>query len=153
MIVMAGLIISGVTAFPLLHELNFISKLLVGDSTDPASHSGFVGWILLVREGLENTYQRYPFIAYGTDWLAFAHLMIAVFFVLPWRDPVRYAGVLWVGIYCSLMILPLTFICGPIRGIPFWWSVIDSAFGILCIPPLLFALRKTRRIDIGETQK
>lgn len=149
MIVMTGLIISGVTAFPLLHELNFISRLLAGDSMDPAGHSGFTGWILLVREGLENTYQRYPFIAYGTDWLAFAHLMIAAFFVLPWCDPVRYEGVLRVGIFCSLMILPLTFICGPIRGIPFWWSVIDSSFGILCIPPLVFALRKTRLIANG----
>lgn len=146
MIVIVGLFISGVTAFPLLYELNFISKLLVGDSTDLADHTGFVGWILLVREGLENTYQRYPFIAYGTDWLAFAHLMIAAFFVLPWRDPVRYEGVLYVGIIGSIMILPLTFICGPIRGIPFWWSVIDSSFGILCLPPLVFALRKTRLI-------
>ncbi len=146
-IVVTGLVISGVTAFPLLHELNFISNALVGSATDPSAHTGFTHWILIVREGLEVTYRRYPFIAYGTDWLAFAHLMIAVFFVLPWRDPIRYAGVLRVGIACSLMIFPLAFICGPLRGIPLWWSVIDSSFGIFCLPPLLFALRKIRRIS------
>lgn len=145
--VIIGLVVSGVTAFPLLHELNLISDVLVGSATDPATHAGFTQWILKVREGLEETYQRYPFIAYGTDWLAFAHLMIAAFFVLPWRDPVRYAGVLRVGIFCSLMIFPLAFICGPIRGIPFWWSVIDCSFGIFCLPPLLFALAKIRLLS------
>tara|TARA_B110000037_G_scaffold173826_1_gene197842 strand:+ start:18875 stop:19507 length:633 start_codon:yes stop_codon:yes gene_type:complete len=148
LIVIFGLVLSGVTAFPLLHELNFLSKILAGAATDPSAHTGFVQWILRVREGLEETYKHYPFIAYGTDWLAFAHLMIAAFFVLPWRDPVRYAGVLWVGIFCSLMIFPLAFICGPIRGIPLWWSVIDCSFGVFCILPLWFALRKIRLISI-----
>ncbi len=146
LIVIIGLVLSGVTAFPLLHELNLLADLLAGDSRDPSAHDGLIHWILFVREGLEATYQRYPFIAYGTDWLAFAHLMIALFFILPWRDPVRYEGVLKVGIACSLLILPLAFICGPIRGIPFWWRVIDSSFGIFCLPPLMFALRKIRQL-------
>jgi hypothetical protein len=30
----------------------------------------------------------YPFLAYGTDWLAFVHLVIAVAFVGPFFDPV-----------------------------------------------------------------
>lgn len=146
LIVIVGLVLSGVTAFPLLHELNLLADLLAGGSRDPSAHDGLTHWILFVREGLEATYQRYPFIAYGTDWLAFAHLMIALFFILPWRDPVRYEGVLKVGIACSLLILPLAFICGPIRGIPFWWRVIDSSFGIFCLPPLMFALRKIRQL-------
>lgn len=144
LVVIVGLVLSGVTAFPLLHELNLLSDLLAGNSRDASAHVGLTHWILTVREGLEVTYQRYPFIAYGTDWLAFAHLMIALFFILPWKDPVRYEGVLKVGIACSLLILPLAFICGPIRGIPFWWRVIDCSFGVLCIPPLMFALRMIR---------
>ena len=143
-VVITGLVLSGVTAFPLLHELNLLSDLLAGSSRDPSAHGGLTHWILTVREGLEATYGRYPFIAYGTDWLAFAHLMIALFFILPWQDPVRYAGVLKVGIACSLLIIPLAFICGPIRGIPFWWRMIDCAFGLFCLPPLWFALRKIR---------
>ena len=84
-----------------------------------------------VREGLEATYRNYPFIAYGTDWLAFAHLMIALFFILPWRDPVRYEGVLKIGVAMSLLVSPLALICGPIRGIPFGWRLIDCAFGFV----------------------
>ncbi len=147
-IVIFGLVISGLTAFPLLTELRLLSFLLVGESNyDPALHTGLTHWILKVREGLEETYAKYPFIAYGTDWLAFAHLTIALFFILPWRDPVRYEGVLKVGIVASLGVIPLALICGPLRGIPFWWRMIDCSFGLLCLPPLWFALRKTRALQ------
>lgn len=146
LIVIVGLVISGVTAFPLLYELDLLSGWLAGDSHDPSLHQGFVKWILTVREGLEVTYRHYPFMAYGTDWLAFGHLMIALFFMLPWRDPIRYEGVLKIGVVISLMIFPLALICGPIRGIPFWWRMIDCSFGILCIPPLWFALWKIRKL-------
>lgn len=143
-IVIFGLVISGVTAFPLLHELNLLVRFL-GDGD-----SGLAHWILAVREGLAVSYERYPFIAYGTDWLAFAHLMIALFFILPWQDPVRYEGVLKVGVAASLLVIPLAFICGPIRGIPFWWRIIDCSFGFGCLPPLLFALRKVRRMGASS---
>lgn len=139
-IVIFGLVISGVTAFPLLHELNLLARFL-GDGD-----SGLARWILTVRDGLEATYERYPFIAYGTDWLAFAHLMIALFFILPWRDPVRYEGVLKVGVAASLGVIPLAFLCGPLRGIPLGWRILDGSFGLLCLPPLLFALREVRKL-------
>jgi hypothetical protein len=146
-IVIVGLVLSGVTAFPLLSELNWLCSMLAGAARDPAQHSGLVHWLLKVREGLEVTYGAYPFMAYGTDWLAFAHLTIAMFFVLPWRDPRRYAGVLTVGIVASMLIVPLAFICGPLRGIPFWWRVVDSSFGVLCIPPLVFALWRIKALE------
>ena len=148
-IVMFGLFLSGVTAFPLLHELNFVSSVLTGGSTDlnPGHYQGFTHWILKVREGLDVTYAAYPFIAYGTDWLAFAHLMIMLFFILPYRDPVRYEGVLHVGIWMSLLIFPLALICGALREIPFWWRLIDCSFGIFCIPPLLYAIKHTRKMS------
>jgi hypothetical protein len=148
-IVIFGLVISGVTAFPLLHEVKLLSFLFHGEARGiPEMHTGHVYWILKVRQGLEETYEKYPFIAYGTDWLAFAHLTIALFFILPWRDPVRYAGVLRVGVVASLGVIPLALICGPIRGIPFWWRMIDCSFGLLCLPPLLFALRKVRALEM-----
>ena len=96
------------------------------------------------------SHEKYPFIAYGTDWLAFGHLMIALFFILPWRDPVRYEGVLWVGIWLSILVIPLALTCGPIRGIPFWWRMIDCSFGVFCIPPLGFALRKVKTLGSRE---
>jgi hypothetical protein len=100
-VVIVGLVMSGLTAFPLLHELNLLAALLAGNSRDIAAHDGLASWVLTAREGLEVTYRKYPFIAYATDWLAFGHLMIALFFILPWRDPVRYEGVLKVGAWPS----------------------------------------------------
>lgn len=142
-IVIFGLVLSGVTAFPLLNELNLLCNVLGSES----ERSDLTRWIFKVRDGLANTYRDYPFIAYGTDWLAFGHLMIALFFILPYRDPVRYEGVLKIGIAVSLLVIPLALICGPIRGIPLFWRLIDCSFGILCIPLLVFALRKTRQLD------
>ncbi len=151
-IVIAGLVFSGVTAFPLLQELRLLSSVMTGESqANPGLHGGFEHWILRVREGLEATHARYPFLAYGTDWLAFGHLVIALFFILPWREPVRYQGVLRVGVVASLAVIPLALICGPIRGIPFGWQMIDSSFGLLCLPPLLFALRKIREWENQST--
>ena len=147
LIVILGLVLSGVTAFPLLHELNLLCELLSENGIGLAVDSDLMRWVLRVRDGLENTYRNYPFIAYGTDWLAFGHLIIALFFILPYREPVRYEGVLKVGIAASLLVIPLAFICGPIRGIPVVWRLIDCSFGILCLLPLAFALRKIRRLD------
>ncbi|MEP4076652.1 hypothetical protein [Haloferula sp.] len=133
-IVIFGLVVSGVTAFPLLHELRILEGMCDQDSE-------LGKWIHRVTIGLEDTYAAYPFIGYGTDWLAFGHLVIAMFFVLPWRDPVRYEGVLWVGVWASLLVIPLALICGPIRGIPFGWRLIDCSFGLLCLIPLGLALK------------
>lgn len=153
LVVIVGLILSGLTAFPLLHELNLMSSVVTGESgealqqLDPNTHSGLTHWVLKVRQGLEETHRKYPFIAYGTDWLAFAHLMIALFFILPYREPARYIGVLHVGVWCSLLIIPLALICGHVREIPMGWRLIDCAFGVLCLPPLLFAIRRTQKLE------
>ena len=135
--VIFGLVVSGVTAFPLLQELRMLEPMF-----DDGSELG--RWIHRVTVGLEDTYAAYPFIGYGTDWLAFGHLVIAMFFVLPWQDPKRYEGVLWVGVWASLLVIPLALICGPIRGIPFGWQLIDCSFGVLCLVPLGLALRWIR---------
>lgn len=149
-IVMLGLFVAGVTAFPLLYEVDLLSRLLVGaeGTLDPGAYSSrLTAWILTVREGLEATYRDYPFIAYGTDWLAFGHLMIMLFFFLPYREPVRYEGVLWVGAWMSLLVLPLAFVCGPIRGIPWWWRLVDCSFGVVCLVPLSIAIREVRKLS------
>lgn len=146
----AGLVLSGITAFPLLHELNLLASLLgVGDASSAAGHSGLGWWILRVREGLAHTYAAYPFIAYGTDWLAFGHLVIALFFVGPWIDPVRNKWVLKVGLIACAGVIPLALICGPIREIPFYWRLIDCSFGVLGALPLWLALKLTRRLEVG----
>ena len=138
----AGLVLSGVTAFPLLHELRILTRLLgVGDATSAAGHSGLAYWILTVRHGLEHTYAAYPWLGYGTDWLAFAHLVIALFFIGPWINPLTSRSTLWAGIAACAGVIPLALICGPIRGIPFYWQLIDCSFGIFGTLPLIYCLR------------
>jgi hypothetical protein len=135
---MVGLVLSGATAFPLVHELRWVDSL----------HLPGVGeWISRCRQGLEATDARYPFILYGTDWLAFAHLVIAVAFYGPYRDPVRNVWVIEFGMIACVGIIPLALICGPIRGIPFYWSLIDMSFGVFGIIPLLIAMPRSARFQ------
>lgn len=142
-----GLVLSGVTAFPLLHELRLLATLLgVGEAPSAAGYAGLRWWILTVRDGLAATHGQYPWLAYGTDWLAFAHLAIAVFFIGPWRDPVRNEWVLRAGLIACVGVLPLALLCGPLRGIPFYWRLIDCSFGVGGALPLLYCLHLTRRL-------
>lgn len=143
-----GLVVSGVTAFPLLWELRILCDLLgVGSATPAAGHEGLAFWILTVRHGLETTYASYPWIGYGTDWLAFGHLVIAGFFVGPMIHPQTSRSAIYTGITACLAVIPLALICGPIRGIPFFWRIIDCSFGVIGIIPLLYCLRLLRSIE------
>src|SRR5215813_13437409 len=85
-----GLFLSGVTAFPLQTELGWLVSFFHLGSLQPIAEStGLLPWLERVNEGLRATNARYPFLAYGTDWLAFAHLVIAIVFIAPYIDPVR----------------------------------------------------------------
>jgi len=85
-----GLVLSGITAFPLETELSWLVSILHAGWLRPLSEvTGLLPWIERVNDALRNTNAFYPFLAYGTDWLAFAHLAIAIAFVGPYIDPVR----------------------------------------------------------------
>jgi hypothetical protein len=145
------LVLSGVTAFPLLHELELLARWVgVGPEKVQPDANGLQWWIGTVRDGLRDVHARYPWLAYGTDWLAFGHLVIAMFFIGPWKHPEANAWVLRVGIAACLAVIPLALICGPIRGIPFYWQLIDCSFGGLGMLPLLYCLRLTRRMEDAE---
>lgn len=88
-----------------------------------------------------------PFLLYGTDWLAFAHLVIAVFFYGVHRDPVRNVWIVEAGMIACAGIVPLALICAPIRGIPVWWSLIDMSFGVFGVIPLLILRRMIKRLE------
>src|ERR1043165_5542727 len=81
-ICIAGVVISGITAMPLESELKLAAEVMGGGSA-------FGQWLVKIRDALIETYAKYPFIAYGTDWLAFAHFAIAIALIGPWRNPVR----------------------------------------------------------------
>ena len=85
-----GLALSGVTAFPLPEEIRMLSHWLgVPDDASASSFSGLTAWIVTVRGALLSTETRFPFLFYGYDWLAFAHLVIALLFLGPLKGPVR----------------------------------------------------------------
>jgi len=147
-----GLVISGLTAFPLLSELNWLCSLLgLGPETPPGGHDGLARWLLLIRQALMDNDSVYPFLAYGTDWLAFAHVVIAFFFVAPLRDPVRNIAVFRAGMAACVAVIPLAVICGAFRGIPIYWRLIDCSFGIFGIIPLWLAYRWTKQLGARVT--
>lgn len=106
-----------------------------------ANSIGLPAWIDKVSEGVTQTNARYPFLAYGTNWLAFAHLVIAVAFIGPYIDPVRNKWVVSFGLIACAGVIPLALIAGPIRGIPLGWRLIDCSFGVIGSLPLLFCRR------------
>lgn len=145
-----ALVLSGVTAFPLVTELSILSSIVgVEDPAEYASYSGLKHWIAYVHHGLVTTNESFPFLAYGTDWLAFGHIVIALFFIGPLIDPVPNAWVLKIGLVACAGVIPLAMIAGPIREIPFYWRLIDCSFGILGAIPLLYCLKLTRKMSVA----
>lgn len=149
----AALAVSGLTAFPLEWELRLASTLLHADASPfPALMPEFVEWIDRVRQALIDTNARYPFIAYGTDWLAFAHLVIAAAFIGPLRDPVRNIWVVQWAMLACVAVIPLALVAGAVRGIPFGWQLLDMSFGVIGIIPLLIVHRLIRRLERERTE-
>jgi hypothetical protein len=149
-VVLVGLFLSGVTAFPLEIEVRWLLR-----AVDPFADDlpALVDWIARVHRGLAETGERYPFMLYGTDWLAFAHLVIAVAFWGPLRDPVRNVWVVQLGMIACAGIVPLALICGPIRDIPWFWTLVDISFAVVAFPPLWFAYRHIRHIEAALTDR
>jgi hypothetical protein len=143
-----GLVISGITAFPLESELRWLVDVLrTGWLHGFADAIHLLPWLERVAEALADTNARYPFLAYGTDWLAFAHLVIAVAFVGPFVDPVRNKWVIQFGLIACAGVIPLALIAGPVRGIPLPWRLIDCSFGVFGAIPLWICLRAVRRLE------
>ena len=142
-----ALVLSGITAFPLQTELDKLVAFRGIEKAGPSVLNSFDQWILTVRDGLRDSYAHYPWLAYGTDWLAFAHIIIAIFFIGPLIDPVRNIWVLRAGIIGCGLVIPLALICGAVRQIPFWWRLIDCSFGVFGVLPLYYCLRLTRTLE------
>ncbi len=132
-----GLLLSGLTAFPLRWEINSLARFMGATPSDTVQTThGLLQWVVRVREGLNDGYGRYPFLAYGTDWLAFGHIVIALAFIGPLRDPVRNIWIIEWGMLACIGVIPLALIAGPIRDIPFYHQLIDCSFGVVGIVPL-----------------
>lgn len=137
-----ALILSGLTAFPLETEL----ALIVEYSTYlPETLKNYLTQIYLA---LVETNSKYPFLAYGTDWLAFAHIVIAIAFIGPLLNPIKNIWVVEFGMIACILVIPLAMIAGSIRGIPLYWRLIDCSFGVFGIIPLYFCRLAIKKLEI-----
>ncbi len=136
-----ALILSGVTAFPVETELRWLLN-------HPSLVPNFAEkWLQDVYSALVDTNTKHPMIAYGFDWLAFAHIVIAMAFIGPLRDPVKNKWVIdWAMLAC-VAVFPLAFICGPIRQIPMFHILIDCVFGVVGLVPLYFCRKWIKQLE------
>ena len=141
LLVILGLIVGGATAIPLETELRLVGRYI--------EHP----WIAKVRDGLNDTNARYPFIGYGTDWLAFGHFVIAIAFIGPWRDPVKNIWVVEFGMIACLLVVPYAFIMGEVREIPWGWRFIDCSFGVFGFWPLWLCRREIKAMTEGMSDE
>jgi hypothetical protein len=136
-VVAMGLFLSGVTVWPAVSELKAAEHLVWGDQ--PTGQIG--GFVDKALEGLQQTQNDYPFMLYAHDWLAFAHIVLAIMFAGAIRDPVRNKWTVQCGLVMCVLIPVLAGICIPLRGLPWPWFFIDTAFGVIAGALLLVALR------------
>ncbi|MBN8687040.1 MAG: hypothetical protein J0M10_08475 [Chitinophagales bacterium] len=141
-----ALVISGATAIPAESELAFATRLipmgtLIGD------------WLDKVYMAVVYQNRHYPYLAYGYDWLAFAHFVLAVLFIGPLRDPVRNKWVIEFGMIACVLVIPFALIAGAMRGLPLWWRLVDCAFGVAGLVPLIIVWKKINLLELtNETE-
>jgi hypothetical protein len=139
-----ALFVSGLTAIPINVEL---SALLPFFSSDGFMHY----WLQKVLAAYIYVNRQYPFLLYGYDWLAFAHFVLAVLFIGPYKDPVKNIWVIEFGMIACVMIFPLAFIAGHYRGIPIGWQLIDCSFGVFGFVPLWICYRKIKILELKNS--
>jgi hypothetical protein len=88
---------------------------------------------------------------YGTDWLAFAHVVIAMAFIGPYRDPLRNKWVVEWGLLCCACVPLLAFLWAPVRDIPFFWRCVDASFGVFGAVPMWAVLRRIRQMEVRSS--
>lgn len=137
-IFIVGLVISGVTAIPLQSELAWLTQACGFDSLAREELSGLGLWLMTIRQALDVTSEQFPFLFYGTDWLAFGHFVIAIAFIGALRDPVRNRWLFDFGLIACVLVIPFAFVFGGLRGIPVWWRLIDCSFGVFGAVPLWY---------------
>jgi hypothetical protein len=135
-VLIAGLILSGATAIPIVSEVRLAERILGADmSGGGAVPTWAVSWFVQLRDGILATAQTAPFMFYGTDWLAFGHFVIAGAFIGALRDPVRNRWLYQFGMGACLAVPVWAALFGPLRGIPGWWRIIDASFGVVGFVP------------------
>lgn len=146
MIMVVGLAISGVTAIPLVWEIDVLTRLIGPTTWMQSVWPAMAEWIGTVQQALHAAQNEYPLLLYGTDWLAFAHVVLAILFIGPLRDPVRNIWVIEFGLIACVLVIPTALVFGPLRGIPWFWVLLDCSFGVGGFIPLWLARRYTLQL-------
>jgi hypothetical protein len=141
-----ALIISGATAIPVETELSFLLSFF-------SLNSPISIWLQKVYDAFHEVNTTYPFLAYGYDWLAFAHFVLAILFIGPLKDPVKNKWVIEFAMIASILIIPFAFIAGSFRQIPLGWRLIDCSFGVLGLIPLWICKKKIELLEIQEKEE
>jgi len=143
----SALILSGVTAIYAREGLRLLSPLFIEGSALQVYWPSMAEWLWLVYQAIEETYDKYPFLAYGYDWLAFGHFIIAIPFLMAIRDPRNNSWVITFGAIACLAVIPFALVFGAIRGIPLFWRGVDTLFGIGGLFVLLVFRRQLRILN------
>jgi hypothetical protein len=132
-----GLVVSGATALAIPTELELAVRMLGEDlSAGGVLPDAAASWLRALRDGIRDTSAHAPFMFYGTDWLAFGHFVIAIAFIPALRDPLRHRWLYTFGMTACAAVPVWAFVLGPLRGIPWWWRIIDASFGIIGFVPM-----------------
>lgn len=152
-----GLFLSGATAIPLVTELDWLVKLTGAHQWVEAAASTnapvWATWLIKVQTVLQETSDKTPILFYGADWLAFGHFMIALVFVGALRDPIRNRWLFDFGLIACVLVIPYAFVFGGLRGIPFWWRLIDCSFGVFGFIPLWFCNKWAKELELSGLDK
>lgn len=136
------LVLSGATAFPVYTEMRWLMSLhLFNDNSTMGA------WLLKVWQGVQDMNDKHSFLFYGYDWMAFAHIVIGLAFIGPFRDPVRNKWIIEWAMLACISVLPLALIAGNIRDIPWFHIVIDCCFGIFGLVPLGIVRRWIHKLE------
>ena len=141
-----GLVVSGITAFPIETQLEF------GMNHSSIFPETLQLWLTQIYFAVKTTNASFPQLSYGTDWLAFSHIVIATVFIGPLKDPVRNIWVIQFGMIACLMVFPLAFIAGAVREIPLYWRLIDCSFGVFGFIPLYYCYRNILQLEILQSE-
>jgi len=142
---MTMLTLSGITAMPAEWELSIVVKFF-------DDHSPLGSWLNEIHFAVQETGKKFPFLFYGYDWLGFAHMLIAIAFIGPYKDPVKNKWVIEFGTIACFLLIPFALFIGYFRGIPFWWRLIDCSFGVFGLIPLGICYNKITELERATRQ-
>ena len=134
-----GLVVSGLTAIPIQAEFDWLAGWLGSDFGGGGLVPDRVAkWLAHAYVGISVTSRSAPFVWYGTDWLAFGHLVIALAVAGALRDPVRNRWLYQFAMLACVAVVPWALFFGALRGLPLWWRLVDCTFGVVGFVPAWF---------------